>query len=595
VAETLTWEILARDRMSEVLEKLDKTTGKLARTLDKAGSEAQQMGHKIEGASAPTRQLHSHLDRLGDGAAAALSKLKTFGIGATVALGAMATGAAAIGIKTAADNEQAAISFEVLLGSAKRAGAFLQDLKKFAAATPFDLPGLRDTASRLLAVGVQTKDVIPIMTRLGDATAGMGTGAEGIQRAVYALTQMKQSGKASLEDINQLTDAGIPALDALAAHFHKSVADIRKDISAGKITADDMFGAIEKGEGPRFAQLNGMMARQSTTLLGLWSTFKDNLNSTLADAFAPAVPALKHVLDFAARAIPDLMAGLDRFAGKVRGIFAGSDVGAQIFAALGKAGREIIPVARDALEHLFGVLQRNKDGLIQFGHVLANDVIPALGFLTKGAVGNLVLGLETLITVTAFIGTHFQQMKTVVVGALKFVADYTINYLGVVLHAADNAFGWIPGIGPKLRAAVAEFDRFAAQVRGKLDDLARPVFVPIYATYHGPSYAPIAQGSAGNIGARRLYATGGILGAASGMVLPDVIRVGENGPEELYVGSDGRGRIRPNNQTSVERTDVVEVPVSFRDPSGAEVQRALLRLARRKGYKTTAQLLPVGT
>lgn len=595
MAETLTWEILARDRMSEVLEKLDRTTGKLARSLDKTGSEAQTMGRKVGDAEPSTRKLHSGLDKLGDGAAKALSALKTFGVGATLALGAAAGGALALGIKTAADNEQAAISFELLLGSAQKAGAFLQGLQKFAAATPFDMPTLRDAASRLLAVGTNAKDIIPIMTRLGDATAGMGTGAEGISRAVYALQQMKQSGKASLEDINQLTDAGIPALDALAAHFHKSVADIRKMISAGQIKAEDVFGAIEKGEGPAFARLKGMMDRQSTTLLGLWSTFKDNLAQTLATAFAPAVPALKHLLDVSANAIPAVLSGIQDFAGRLRGIFAGSDVGERIFGALAKAGREIIPVARDALNDLLSTISRNRDGLEKFGNIIANDVIPALGFLTKGAIGNLVLGLESLITVAGFIGAHFQQMRTVVGSALKFVADYTLNYLGVILHAANNAFGWIPGIGPKLRAAVAEFDKFAGQVRGKLNDLAGPVFVPIYATYHGPSYAPIAAGSAGNIGARRLYATGGILGAASGMVLPDVVRVGENGPEELFVGSDGRSRIRPNNQTSVERTDVVEVPVSFRDPSGTEVRRALLRLARRKGYKTTAELLPIGT
>src|SRR5262245_10916844 len=76
-----------------------------------------------------------------------------------------------LGLRTAANLEQAKISFETLLGSAKRADSFLNQLKGFAAKTPFELPGLVASARQLLGVGQSAKTVIPTLTAWGD-TAG---------------------------------------------------------------------------------------------------------------------------------------------------------------------------------------------------------------------------------------------------------------------------------------------------------------------------------------------------------------------------------------------------------------------------------------
>uniref|UniRef100_UPI0032997464 tape measure protein n=1 Tax=Salmonella enterica TaxID=28901 RepID=UPI0032997464 len=79
----------------------------------------------------------------------------------------------------------------------------LRKLADFAAKTPFDFPTLQKAASRLIAVGTEADRVIPIMTVLGDATAAMGTGAEGVDRAVMALQQMQVKGKVTGEEMLQ--------------------------------------------------------------------------------------------------------------------------------------------------------------------------------------------------------------------------------------------------------------------------------------------------------------------------------------------------------------------------------------------------------
>lgn len=237
--------------------------------------------------------------------------------GAWMATGLAAGGAAAVGlgISTAAGMETAEIGFTTMLGSAEKAQAFLGDLNTFAAKTPFDLPGLQRSASSLVSAGIEADKVIPIMTSLGNATSGMGTGAEGIQRATVALQQMNAAGKITGEDLNQLRDAGIPVFDLLAAATGKSVKQVAELAHKGKLGAkelEQLMGALESGKG--LERFNGLMEAQSATMSGLWSTLKDTFSVGMADAIQPLVPMIKDGLGgaiaFTAASMPKLKAGI---------------------------------------------------------------------------------------------------------------------------------------------------------------------------------------------------------------------------------------------------------------------------------------------
>ena len=213
----------------------------------------------------------------------------------------------------AAANEDAAISFELMLGSAEKAMAFLKKLQEFAAATPFEMPQLRSAASRLLAVGTEADRIIPILTTLGDATAGMGTGAEGIERAVTALTQMRQKTKVTGEEMMQLTEAGIPAWETLAAKLGVDVAEAMEKVTRREVDAGVIFDAVQERTGKGLQRLTGMMEKQSTTLNGVWSTFKDNAGQALASFVQPAMPALKKLTLAMGEAIPKALGIIDMF------------------------------------------------------------------------------------------------------------------------------------------------------------------------------------------------------------------------------------------------------------------------------------------
>jgi len=51
----------------------------------------------------------------------------------------------------------------------------------------------------------------------------------------------------------------------------------------------------------------------------------------------------------------------------------------------------------------------------------------------------------------------------------KFIVDTYLNWVGIMVHGAAAAFGWIPGVGPKLKGAARAFDRFRSSVDKTFD------------------------------------------------------------------------------------------------------------------------------
>jgi tape measure domain-containing protein len=231
-----------------------------------------------------------------------------------VALAGMGVLGAKAGLQTAAAMENAKIAFTTMLGSAQKASVFIKDLGNFAAKTPFEFPELQTAASSLISAGINADKVIPIMTTLGNVTSGMGTGSEGIQRATVALQQMNAAGRITGEDLNQLRDAGIPVYDLLAAATGKTKAEIVKLAQAGKLgktELDAMMKGLETGKG--LERFKGLMAKQSASLGGIWSTFRDNLNMSLSKALTPSLPGIKAGLSAVSAALPGLIKGFADF------------------------------------------------------------------------------------------------------------------------------------------------------------------------------------------------------------------------------------------------------------------------------------------
>lgn len=195
------------------------------------------------------------------------------------ALAGSALGAATGMVTLAGRLEQSKIAFETMLGSAQAADDFLRDLADFAAATPFDFPGLQDSSRLLLAFGFQAESVIPIVGTLGDATSALGGGTDTLEGVVRALGQMQTKGKVATQELLQLAERGIPVFDILKEKLNLTGEQVA-DIGTLGISSSTAITAILEGLGERFG---GAMQKQSRTILGLWSTVKDSVSLIATD------------------------------------------------------------------------------------------------------------------------------------------------------------------------------------------------------------------------------------------------------------------------------------------------------------------------
>ena len=117
-----------------------------------------ETGSFISSAQAASNSLNG-LNTSTKTTSAGMRMLKRGVMAAGVALG----GLAAAGIKAASDYQQANIAFTTMLGSAEKSTAFLQEMRDFAAKTPFELPDLLTGARRLMAMGFAAEEVKPML------------------------------------------------------------------------------------------------------------------------------------------------------------------------------------------------------------------------------------------------------------------------------------------------------------------------------------------------------------------------------------------------------------------------------------------------
>lgn len=252
--------------LGELTVKIGADTGNLKRDLASAG-----------------RSMDSLLSK------AAVSASRQFAIG----LAGVATGLGAVavkGIMLSASMEQSQMAFTTLLGSAEKADQFLRDLWGFAARTPFEFEGLQQSARQLLAFGFRAEEILPMLTSVGDAASALGGGQVEISRIVRALGQMRAKGKVSAEEMQQLAELGIPAWDMLAKKIGIGVPEAMKRAEQGLIPG--VFGVYSLMEGMN-KRFGGMMEVQSKTLLGMWSTTKDNLAGIMRAIGDDAIKALE--------------------------------------------------------------------------------------------------------------------------------------------------------------------------------------------------------------------------------------------------------------------------------------------------------------
>lgn len=391
--------------------------------VDPAGTAGLQAG-KAAGAGVETG-VRSGLSKLDGLFSSTFSRIAHLATVASLAGGAAIAGLGAFGLKSAADMQQVEIAFEGILGSGEKAKAFLDQLRDFAAKTPFEFPELAAAARQLLGVGFDAKQVIPIMTDLGNVAATLGLSGDAINGVVRALGQIKGKGKTSAEELQQISEAfpGFSAVAAIAASRGETVAQVFDDLQAGSISADEGIAAIIQGM-HNFNGASGAMERQSKTLLGVLSTLKDTARDALVEGIAPILPQLSSAIEEAVPAIKTALGSV----GHIVGSFATTFIG--VF-------EKILPSITDIFGPLENVLGDAFKGIGDIIVTIAPDIrefVQALEPLISAVIHALVPAFEELAPAVFGVGTNLARSLLPVVVSLT---PFLTTLAGVLARIVD--------------------------------------------------------------------------------------------------------------------------------------------------------------
>ncbi|WP_371538371.1 hypothetical protein OG210_21850 [Streptomyces sp. NBC_00466] len=201
---------------------------------------------------------------------------------------------------------------------------------------------------------------------------------------------------------------------------------LQSGISGSSKFLDGIFSALNHVL-PALGRFSGAFARTFGPLLGQLMDFSGKATAVLLDGLGGAVKWLGPVFKDLSYGIKDVTSILSIIGPTVK------DTASAIFTALVPAF-STFDQAKGPLQRLGNDISANKGRIQEMARVFGASVI--------GMVSSAVANLPNLIAV------------------FRLTTGGMVTALGGVLHAAAVAFGWIPGIGSKLKGADSAFAKF---------------------------------------------------------------------------------------------------------------------------------------
>lgn len=317
--------------------------------------------------------------------------------------------------------ESASISFKVLLGNEEKAAKLVKDIEALANVTPMSSSGLQENAKLLLNFNAVTEDeIIPTLTMLGDITGGNQAKMDSM---TLAFAQCASAGRLMGQDLLQMINAGFNPLQVMSEKTGKSIAQLKEEMSDGKISVDMVKQAFKDAtaEGGRFY---GMMKEQSESKAGLESTKADSYEILARTIVDRAVPALK---EFDKAQIKAATSATEN----VKSLYAWMDVNNQTLNAIKNTSIALVTIA--------GAFAATKQSValasaaieyFRYQQALARTETTALALAMQG---KLVLATKALIV-------QFRTLTaTMLANPWTWVAVAIAGVVGAVVHLKNES------------------------------------------------------------------------------------------------------------------------------------------------------------
>lgn len=204
--------------------------------------------------------------------------------------------------------ERTLTMFQVMTGSKTEGADLFKRIQTLGVETPFTTRQLGARASTLLGYGIDSDQIVPVLSRLGDIASGDN---ERLMRLVLAYGQVMSHGRLMGQEVRQFAEAGVGLAD-FARTAGMSPADLRELMRTGGAGSDIMIQTINRLTNPG-GRFFGSSAEQMKTVGGAWSNLVERLElgaGRLGVAFFERFNVARMIQEIA-----DALAGLEKYTG----------------------------------------------------------------------------------------------------------------------------------------------------------------------------------------------------------------------------------------------------------------------------------------
>lgn len=371
--------------------------------------------------------------------------IKRVGLGVAALAGTVGTIAVSGGISRALNIEDAQAKLKGLGHDTKSVEAIMTNALASVKGTAFGLDAAATTAASAVASGIKPGQELERYLRLtADAATIAGVSMEEMGSII---NKVQAKGVAQMDDLNRLTERGVPILQMLANEYGVTAEEMAKMVSDGEVNAerfrkaleDNVAGAaLESGNTTRgaFANMRAALSRfglvfvedglagaktffnEITVILdGLAERFKPwvaDVNASLGEAFNPE--------GFGER----FLAAFDRFVVAVE-----NGPIPQLMSALAPA----LPALTEMAEIVGGALG---DAFLQLGEALA-PVLPLLSEALADAVVELAPSLTDLLVALLPLIPSLTELLVAVLPLVVALLEGLIPAVDFLVGSSENA------------------------------------------------------------------------------------------------------------------------------------------------------------
>jgi tape measure domain-containing protein len=320
-------------------------------------------------------------------------------------------------------------------------------------------------SQQMLAFGIESKKVVPILGAVQDAVAAAGGSSDEMEKIISIMSDISATGKITGMDLTRMGNQGVDAAGMIGKAMGKSGQQIKEEITAGTIPAAEAIDAMAKGMEMSFKGAAEGIKQNWDGVVQSFGARKKQLGAILAEPFISASGG-----GMAVTWLQDINSGLTG----LKPVF--SEISGWIMSAFGPAFQWVTDSLKGISDGLAGLTQTDIAGWV--GGLA--DLAPALGAIT-GALAAFVGG--GILKDIPVLGNLFKGLSGpigMVAGAIAGLILLSPELQQMFGSALAQAFDAFAPVLPIISSALKDMGGALVTVLGALAPLL-PIFASLAA------------------------------------------------------------------------------------------------------------------